>query len=485
MDFNSTVIASHHTEHRPRDGFNNVLLGDAMYVRAIAKLIQLKEAMFGSSLAYAQSFQSGRDMPGTDVLRQPLMELSHAKGFISDANIGERLGLTGGSVYADGWSSPVVRDLVHRPVHVMMLGLRGFPNVQGGVESHVEQLAPLLVSQGCKVEVIVRSPYQDPNVGPQWHGVSFTSLWAPKSKGLEAVLHTLLGVLYAAIKRPDILHIHAIGPAIWTPLARLLGLKVVVTHHGPDYQRQKWGVLARTILKTGEWVGMRFSNARIVISNTIRELVIQKHTVHAELILNGVVIPQLSAHTKVLNELGVEAGRYVLLVSRLVPEKRHLDLIRAFHLAKVSGYKLVLVGSSDHPDAYVQSVLDAAQAHEGVVLAGFRTGDELASLYSHAALFVLPSSHEGLSISLLEALSYGLPVLASDIPANLEVGLNAGDYFALGDVEALACKIREKFANPLDVRAKQMLREWVAHRYDWHDIAQLTVREYVATLRER
>lgn len=452
-----------------------------MYVRAIAKLIQLKESLFGPSFA----FQSGREMRGPDVVRKASAELSHAKGFITDANVGDRLGLTTNSAYVDGWASPVVRDVVNRPVHVMMLGLRGFPNVQGGVESHVEQLAPLLVSQGCKVEVIVRSPYQDPSVGSQWHGVSFTSLWAPKSKGLEAVLHTLLGVMYAAVKRPDILHIHAIGPAIWTPLARLLGLKVVVTHHGPDYQRQKWGVLARGILKAGEWVGMRFSNARIVISNTIRELVIQKHTVHAELILNGVVIPQLSAHTKVLNELGLEAGRYVLLVSRLVPEKRHLDLIRAFDLAKQSGYKLVLVGSSDHPDAYVQSVLEAAKSHDDVVLAGFRTGDELASLYSHAALFVLPSSHEGLSISLLEALSYGLPILASDIPANLEVGLGEQDYFALGNVEELSHKIQMKLAHPLDVRAKQLLREWVAQRYNWHDIARLTVREYVATLRVR
>src|SRR5664280_2300003 len=121
----------------------------------------------------------------------------------------------------------------------MMLGLRGFPNVQGGVETHAEHLCPLLVEMGCDVTVLVRSPYHSIEIGSEWKGVKFVTLWAPKSKGLEAILHSFLGVLYAAIKRPDILHIQAIGPAIMTLPARLLGLRVVVTHHGPDYDRQK------------------------------------------------------------------------------------------------------------------------------------------------------------------------------------------------------------------------------------------------------
>lgn len=460
-----------------------------MYVRIIAKLIRHLDGLFNQAPVLSQAFSFSGKEPQTfehaDVSSKNSSVNPHVHGFISDANIGERLGYADTYEFSEHFSSPVFRDLVHRPVHVMMLGLRGFPNVQGGVESHVEQLAPLLVNQGCRVEVIVRSPYQDPNVGEQWRGVSFTSLWAPKSKGLEAVLHTFLGVLYAGIKRPDILHIHAIGPAIWTPLARLLGLRVVVTHHGPDYHRQKWGLLARTILKAGEWLGMRFSNARIVISNTIRELVIQKHTMHAELISNGVVIPQLSAHTKILNTLGLEQGRYVLLVSRLVPEKRHLDLIEAFNQANMAGFKLVFVGSSDHPDAYVQSVMDAAAQNQDIVMAGFRTGDELASLYSHAALFVLPSSHEGLSISLLEALSYGLPVLASDIAANLEVGLSKDDYFELGNRQELSEKMQQKLMTVMNVETKQGLREWVAERYNWQKIARLTAREYFATLQSR
>ena len=369
---------------------------------------------------------------------------------------------------------------VDRPLKVMMLGLRGFPEVQGGVETHAEHLCPLLADMGCDVTVLVRSPYQPKDIGRTWRGVKFVPLWAPKSKGLEAILHSFLGVLYAAVKRPDILHIQAIGPAIMTLPARLLGLRVVVTHHGPDYDRQKWGRFARWVLQTGERFGMRWSNARIVISEVIRSLVRGKHDRESTLVPNGVVLPALPDTVAAPSAFGLEPGRYVLLVSRLVPEKRHLDLIEAFRRAALPGWKLAIVGASDHPDAYVRQVLDAAAATPGVVCTGLQTGLSLRELYAHAGIFVLPSSHEGLPIAMLEALSYGLPVIASDIPANVEVGLPAAHYFPLGDVEALVVRLREFAAQPLTFEAREARRAWVSERYDWRDIARRTLAVYEA-----
>lgn len=365
-------------------------------------------------------------------------------------------------------------------MHVMFLGLRGFPRVQGGVETHAEHLCPLLAELGCEVTAIVRSPYMPAEKGDGWRGVRFLRVWAPKSKGLEAIVHSFLGVLAAAWRRPDILHIQAIGPALMTPLARLLGLKVVVTHHGPDYDRQKWGGFAKWALRTGERFGMRRSNARIVISRVIRDLVHEKHGVESTLIPNGVVLPDLPEGRATLDAFGLAPGRYAVLVSRLVPEKRHLDLIEAFRRAALPGWKLAIVGASDHPDAYVQSVLDAARATPGVVCTGFQSGKNLAELFGHAGLFVLPSSHEGLPIALLEALSYGLPVIASDIPANLEVGLSARHYFPLGDVEALTARLREFAARPLTAEAREVRRAWVAAGYDWRRIAEQTLDVYRA-----
>jgi glycosyltransferase involved in cell wall biosynthesis len=389
---------------------------------------------------------------------------------------------TMGSISEVGLSDLQAQVQVHalnKPLRVMMLGLRGFPNVQGGVEVHAQNLAPLLANIGCEVEVIVRSPYQNPLTEKIWDGVNFTKIWSPKSKGLEAVLHTFIGVMYAAIKRPDVLHIHAIGPALMTPLARLLGLRVVVTHHGPDYKRQKWGRFARSVLKLGEWCGMRFSNGRIVISDVIRKLVMDKYHAKSELIYNGVNIPVQGAHESTLEQLGLKKGRYVLMVTRLVPEKRHLDLIQAFLLANIPDYKLVIVGKSDHPDHYVQQLLKIAAEQPNVIMAGFHSGETLHALYTYAGIFVLPSSHEGLSISLLEALSYGVPVIASDIPANTELGLSEASYFPIGDVEKLADRIRAYVDAPLPENERMQIRMWVEKLYNWDRIAYNTYLTYL------
>lgn len=364
-------------------------------------------------------------------------------------------------------------------MRVTFLGLRGFPKVQGGVETHAEHLCPLLVELGCDVEVIVRSPYQAAEWGDEWKGVKFRRVWSPKSKGAEAIVHTFLGILYAGlVSRPDVLHIQAIGPAVMTPFARLLGLKVVVTHHGPDYDRQKWGRFARWILLLGERFGMRLSQGRIVISEVIRTIVRDKHQRESDLIPNGVVLPVLPETQDVLKNFGLAPRRYVLLVSRLVPEKRHLDLIEAFQAADLSGWKLVIVGASDHPDEYTKSVLSAAAASKDVVCTGYQTGLALQELYAHAGMFVLPSSHEGLPIAMLEALSYGLPVVASDILANLEVGLPEAHYFELGNVSELVIRLREFATQTLTDEDRQLRRQWVSEKYDWREIARKTLDVY-------
>lgn len=371
-----------------------------------------------------------------------------------------------------------------RPIRVMMLGLRGFPGVQGGVETHAEYLCARLVEMGCEVTVLVRPFYQPAEVGPEWKGVKFVPLWAPKTKGLEAIVHSFLGTLYAAFKRPDILHIQAIGPGIMTLPARLLGLRVVVTHHSQNYNHQNWGRLARFIFQLGERWGMRWSNGRVVVSKAIGDLVREKHRVEPMLIPNGVSLPELPDSTGALDMFGLTPGRYVLLVGRLVPEKRHLDLIAGFKQANLPNWKLVLVGNADHPDAYQREVIDKA-AEQGVVMTGFQKGLALRELYAHAGLFVLPSSHEGLPIALLEALSYGLPVLASDIPANLEVGLPSERYFPLGNVDVLADRIKLLTRENQSVAARENIRAWVSRNYNWQDIAEKTLALYIGCLNEK
>lgn len=361
---------------------------------------------------------------------------------------------------------------------IVMVGIRGFPNVQGGVENHAEHLCTALTELGCEVEVVVRSNYQRPEVGPAWKSIQFTSIWAPRSKGLETILHTFLAVLYAGIRRPDVLHIQAIGPGIMVPLARLLGLRVVVTHHGPDYDRQKWGRFAKAVLILGERFSMRLAHQRIVISRVIEGIVRKKHARTSALIPNGVVLPTISTSTNITVKFALTPERYILLVSRIVPEKRHLDLIEAFSRAKLDGWKLAIVGAADHPDAYTQAVLDAAARVPGVVCTGYQSGTALSELYSQAGIFVLPSSHEGLPIALLEALSYGIPTVASDIPANLEVASPDINFFSLGNIDALAAVLQKMVRDGRPPAYAKRTRQFVQENYSWPAIAKATLAVY-------
>lgn len=370
----------------------------------------------------------------------------------------------------------------HQKPKVMMLGLRGVPQIQGGVEKHVEELARVFVEKGWDVEVLARKPYVAQKKPYQWEGVQVTPLWAPVSAKFEAIAHTFLGVLVAAFKRPDILHIHAIGPALLTPLARLLGLKTVVTHHGFDYNRDKWGTLARKMLKTGEWAGMRFAGERIAVSGHIARAMSDRYHVPVQFVPNGVTLRANTGQSNILQKFGLEAKKYVIMVARIVPEKNQHDLIAAFAAMQASGLhrdkKLVLVGAADHQSPYARQVEKLAHDTPGVVLTGVQRGDDLAALFGHAALFVLPSSHEGMPIALMEAMGYGLPVLASNITANLEVGLPKADYFTLGDVEALATQMAGKLDQPFSAEQAAQQSADVAKTYGWAGIADQTLAVY-------
>ncbi len=350
------------------------------------------------------------------------------------------------------------------------------PDVQGGVETHAEQLYPRLAGLGCRVEVIVRTPFM-PKKQRHFGPIRLTRIWSPRRPGVEVIVHSILGALYAGIVRPDVLHIHSIGPALVTPLARLLGIKVVVTYHSQNYEHEKWGTLARALLRSGENVGMRCSNARIAVSRNMAAMIRARYARDVDLIHNGVVPATPGSDTDELARFGLTPGAYVLQVGRVASEKRQLDLINAFARRAPPGWRLAVVGGLDG-SPYAQQVQRAAAADARVVLTDFMSGRPLQQLYSHAAVFVLPSAHEGMPIALLEALSYGLPVLASDIPANRELDLPEESYFPVGDIDALGAALERCAREPHDTAANAARRERVTADYDWDRIAAQTLAVY-------
>ena len=228
---------------------------------------------------------------------------------------------------------------------------------------------------------------------------------------------------------------------------------------------------------------MRFADQRIVISKAIEQMVSAKYNRDSVFIPNGVNIPKLPDTTLAFQRFGLVPRRYVLLVSRFVPEKRHIDLIRAFAKTDLPDWKLVLVGALDPPDDYIQTVLSLSEPVRNIVLTGFQSGSALQELYANAGMFVLASSHEGLPIVILEALSYGLPVLDSDIPANLEDGLPAKHYFPLGDISALEQMLRKFCAMRFDRQWRAEIRNCLIQWYNWERIAEQTLGVYEKMIR--
>lgn len=372
----------------------------------------------------------------------------------------------------------------HSKLKIAVLGTRGFPHIQGGVETHCENIYPQLVEKGCEVIVFTRKPYVDLTIN-EYKGVTLIPLPCPRNKFLEAFLHTFIGIFAAKRTSPDILHVHAIGPSLYIPLARLLGLNVVMTNHGPDYERKKWNTLAKVVLKTGERFGSKWANGIVCISETIAAHVREKYHRHVTVIPNGVILPQILQSDIMLRKYGLTKGRYILSVGRFVPEKGFHDLINAFNQLSVQylnllteNWKLVIAGKADHEDSYSAGLKARAQENSNIILTGFVTGKPLQELYSNAGLFVLPSYYEGLPIVLLEALSYRLSCVVSDIPANREVELNNDRFFKVGNVEFLSEKILEFINNPLSDEEKTRQIDTIRERYDWEKIAAMTLDVY-------
>jgi len=355
---------------------------------------------------------------------------------------------------------------------IVVTGTRGIPDVMGGVETHCEELFPRIVAKGFDVTVIRRKSYVHDEL-KEWKGVKLVDIETPKKKAFEAIIHTFKAINAAKKIGANILHIHAIGPALLVPYAKILGMKVVFTHHGPDYDRDKWGTMAKTILKLGERMGCMFADDVIVISDVIRNLIKNKYnrTNRVHLIYNGVSKPEICDYPEYFKELGIEKGKYILGMCRFVPEKNLHHLVEAFSKIDSQGYKLVLAGDTDFEDDYSRKLKAMAKEH-GVVLTGFIKGKKLHSLLTNCRCYCLPSSHEGLPIALLEAMSYNVPVIVSDIPANLEVGLPKEVYFHTGNVEELSEKLTMIINTPLSHPNYNM------GKYDWDRISNEVIAIY-------
>jgi glycosyltransferase involved in cell wall biosynthesis len=268
-----------------------------------------------------------------------------------------------------------------------VIGTRGIPDIPGGVEKHCQELFPRIAAKGHDILLCTRNSYVTKKID-EWRGVKLINCFAPRNKSFEAIVHTFIALLKACFHDPDV--VHAIGPSLLTPLARLMGLKVVVTDHGLDYDRQKWGKIAKSVLRLGEKMGRMYANEIIVISSVIANVIRKRCLRESNLICNGVTLQQMSKSSDSLIRIGAEPDRYILAVARFVPEKGLHDLIEAFK-ALDCDYKLVIAGDADHRTNYSKKLREMANEDDGIILTGYITGEPLNQVFTHAYLFFHPT----------------------------------------------------------------------------------------------
>jgi glycosyltransferase involved in cell wall biosynthesis len=230
----------------------------------------------------------------------------------------------------------------------------------------------------------------------------------------------------------------------------------------------------------GEYVGVKNAGRVIAISKKIHQALVQRYGRDDIMVIpNGVAISEISPQTGVLQRYNLESQQYILAVGRFVPEKGFHDLLQAYSRIADPEFKLVIVGDADHETDYSRMIRTMAHTIKGVVLTGRLPRRQLPELYEHAQLFVLPSSYEGLPLTLLEALNYNVPTLVSDIPAHREFRLGDYRYFPVGNIEVLNHKIIE-LRNKNITNEEQSRRKKILERYDWDRIADRTFSVYAS-----
>jgi len=368
---------------------------------------------------------------------------------------------------------PIQMQAKRAQLKIAFIGGRGVVSKYSGIESYYEEVGRQLASMGHEVTVYCRS-YFTPDLR-EHNGMRIVRLPTIRSKHLETVTHTLLSTIHATFGQSDVVHYHALGPALFSFLPRLFGKKTVVTVQGLDWQRKKWGRIAVKVLRLGEQAAVKFPNATMVVSQTLQWHYQSCYGTQPVYIPNGTSLRKRRVSSQMVR-WGIEPGNYILFLGRFSPEKNCHLLIEAYERMQTN-VKLVLAGGSSYSDDYAAELRQ--HQSDRVRLLPWVAGDDMEELLTNAMLFVLPSDLEGLSLALLDAMGAGVCVLTSDVPENLEVVHDAGFTFKGGDVYDLTRMLRLLIENPqLRRTAAQSARQRVQEKYLWKRIAEQISQTY-------
>ena len=374
-------------------------------------------------------------------------------------------------------------------MRIAFIGHKRIPSREGGVEIVVDELATRMAAAGNQVTAYSRKGHNvagaefddgvhDVDTPYDYKGVHVVPVYTFEGKGLAALSSSIVATLKAIKAHPDVIHYHAEGPCVPLRLAHWFGIRTVATIHGLDWQRAKWGRFASMYLKLGEKTAAKCADEVIVLSRNMQEYFKSTYGRDTRFIPNGVNKAIPAPPDIIAKKYGLRKNDYVLFLGRIVPEKGVKYLVEAFRRIDTA-MKLVIAGGPSDSRDYYESVRQAADGDDRIVMTGFVQGEELTELYSNAYVYVLPSDLEGMPMSLLEAMSYGNCCLTSDIPECTEVLGDHGVTFRKSDVDDLAGNLNALLQDSARVQAlKDSAADYVTAKYSWDNVANRTLALY-------
>ncbi len=378
----------------------------------------------------------------------------------------------------------VRKERISVGMKIAMLGHKRVPSREGGIEIVVEELSSRMVAMGHEVTCYNRKGHHvsgkeyDKNNLKDYKGIKLKYVPTLNKKGLAAVTASFFATVAASFSKYDVVHIHAEGPAFMCWLPKLMKKRVIVTVHGLDHQRAKWGKLARGFIMMGEKNAVRYADEIIVLSKGVQGYFKETYGRDTVFIPNGVSKPEIKEANIITKKYGLEKDDYILFLGRIVPEKGLRYLINAFKEVKTDK-KLVIAGGSSDTEEFMNELKSMAKGDDRIVFTGFIQGQMLEELYSNAYIYTLPSDLEGMPLSLLEAMSYDNCCVVSDIAECAEVVEDKAVVFKKSDVEDLKKHLQDLCDNNECVQEyKEDAVDFICNKYNWNAVVEQTISVY-------
>lgn len=360
-----------------------------------------------------------------------------------------------------------------RRLRVAIVGTRGYPSYYGGFETAVRHLAPYLATSGWEVTVYGRGRKDD--IAHEADGrVKVRNTRGLDSKSLSTLTYGLTATLAAARTRPDVVLVMNVANGYWLPILRAMGIPTLLNVDGIEWERSKWGTIAKAVFRAGAWFSAKFANELIVDAVAIGEIWAKRFG------RQGIYIPYGSDDTPDRGvPLQLVSGGFVLYVARFVPENSFDEFIEAAESLSAN-WPVVIVGSSGYGGELDGRVQALADRNENVIWMGHLADDRtLHGLWRHCGVYFHGHSVGGTNPALVQAMRLGAAVVARSSVFNAEV---------LGDAGVLVApqpaRIVDEVARLMrDARGRERLAaratQRAADRYDWDDIC----KRYEASLR--